>query len=94
MVNAKFAGCENNVGSVSVLPKVDLTKVDVMKTEIHVQWKYEADGRSKRSVADGKYAVGVQIKYKKESDKEYLSYPEDGSKLTAEKVKFCRKFHV
>ena len=73
--------------SVAVLPKVDLTKVDVMKTEIHVQWKYKADDRSKRSVAYGKYSVGIQIKYKKEFDKEYLTYPKDGSNVPVDQVK-------
>ena len=63
-------------------PEVKLTKVEVMETKIQVQWKYESKLRPKRDVNDG-YPVEVQIKCKKDSDKEYLIYPEDGSKIPA-----------
>ena len=33
-----------------------------------------------------KYFVGVRIKYKKESDKEYLTFPEDGRRIPVEQV--------
>ena len=56
------------------------------ETEIQVQWKYDFFDRVKRSVEDGEYSVGVQIKYKKESAKQYSTYPEDGSKLPAVQV--------
>ena len=56
------------------------------ETEIHVQWKYDSDDQSNLSVHDGEYSVGVQIKYKKGSDKQYSTYPEDGSKLPADQV--------
>ena len=59
------------------------------ETEIQVQWKYDSLDRVERSVEDGKYSVGVQIKYKKESDNEYSTYPEDGNKLPADQVIFC-----
>ena len=76
------------------LPKLELIKVHVTGTEIWVRWQFDFSDWSKQNVQDGKNNVGVQFKYKKESDKEYLTYPEDGRKLNAEKVKFCRKFHV
>ena len=59
--------------------------MDVTETKIQVQWNFISEGRSKRA-ADESYSVGVQIKYKKESDKEYLTYPEDGNKLPADQV--------
>ena len=68
------------------LPKVELTKVDVTETEIQVQWTFDSDGRSKRTAEERIYHVLVQIKYKKESDKEYLTHPEDGSKIPADWV--------
>ena len=73
----------------AALPKVELTKVDVTETEIQVQWSFDSDGRSKRTVEDKEYHVGVQIKYKKESDKMFLTHPEDGSKLAADQVMIC-----
>ena len=77
------------------LPKLELIKVHVTGTEIWVWWQFDFSDWSKQNVEDWNNNVGVQIKYKKESDKEYLTYPEDGRKLTKPfKVKFCRKFHV
>ena len=61
-----------------------------MHTQMHVQWKYDSDAGSSRSVEDGEYSVRVQIKYKKESDKEYSTYPEFGSKIPAEQVLMCK----
>ena len=58
------------------VPNAELTRVDVMHTQMHVQWKYYSDAGSNRSVEDGEYSVRVQIKYKKEPDKEYSTYPE------------------
>ena len=75
-------------------PKLKLIKVNVTGTEVWIHWKFDSSGLSEQNLQDVENNVGVQIKYKKESDKEYLTYPEDGSKLNAEKVKFCRKFHV
>ena len=76
------------------LPRLELIKVHVTGSEIWIHWKFDSSGWSMQNLQDVENNVGVQIKYKKESDKEYLTYPEDGSKLNAEKVKFCRKFHV
>ena len=53
---------------------------------MQVQWRFDSKSRAKRAVVNKEYFVGVLIKYKKESDKEYLIYPEDGSKLSAEEV--------
>ena len=72
------------------VPNAELTRVDVMHTQMHVQWKYDSDAGSNRSVEDGEYSVRVQIKYKKESDKEYSTYPEVGSKIPAEQVLMCK----
>ena len=55
------------------------------ETKIQVKWNFKSKGRLKQAVDEG-YSVGVQIKYKKESDKEYLTYPEDGNKLPADQV--------
>ena len=45
-----------------------------------------SEGRSKQAVDEG-YSVGVQNQVqKKKSDKEYLTYPEDGNKLPADQV--------
>ena len=68
------------------LPEIELTKVDVTETEMQVQWKFDSDSRTKRAVGNKEYSVEVLIKYKKESDKEYSTYPEDGNKLLADKV--------
>ena len=76
------------------LPKLKLIKVNVTGTEVWIRWKFDSSGLSEQNLQDVENNVGVQIKYKKESDKEYLTYPEDGRKLNAEKIKFCRKFHV
>ena len=69
-----------------MLPEVQLIKVHVTETEIWIQWKFDSVWESKRVAEDPEYSVGVQIKYKKESDKEYLTYLEYGSKLPAEQV--------
>ena len=66
-----------------------LTKVDVAETEISIKWKFGSDGRSKRAAEKEQYFVGLQVKYKKESDKEYMTHPEDGSKIPAEQVIIC-----
>ena len=55
---------------------------------MQVQWRFDSDSRAKRAVGNKEYSVGVQIKYKKESDKQYSTYPEDGSKLPADQVIF------
>ena len=76
------------------LPKLKLIKVHVTGTGIWIKWKFDSSGWSMQNLQDAENNMGVEIKYNKESDKEYLTYPEDGSKLSAEKVKFCQKFHV
>ena len=53
--------------------------MDVTETEIQVQWNFDL-------IEDKGYHVEVQIKYKQESDKEYLTHPEDGSKIPADWV--------
>ena len=62
--------------------------MDVGKTQIQVEWEFDTNSRSKRSTQDNGYTVGVRVQYKKESDKDFLIYPPDGSKLPAEKVDF------
>ena len=53
---------------------------------IRITWKFGGEKQRKPVAMDDGYSVAVQIKYKKESDKEYLTYPEDGTKLPAEEV--------
>ena len=69
------------------LPEIKITKKEVTDTEIKVRWKFGTDGRRRKlATEDDGYSVGVQIQYKKNSDKEFQIYPEDGSKLPAEQV--------
>ena len=75
----------------AALPQLKLKRVRVTGLEVWIQWKFDSSGWSKQNLQEGKNNVGVQIKYKKESDKEYLTYPEDGGKLTAEKVNILSK---
>ena len=63
-----------------------VTKVDVKMTEISIQWSFDSKGRQKKAIEGDEYFVGVRIKYKKESDKEYLTFPEDGSRILVEQV--------